>query len=277
MNSSQQVTIAILAKDKAHILPLYLKQIEEQTFPAAQTKLYVRTNNNKDNTAEILERWLDRVGGRYSEIYYNAEDVPEPVHEYLPHEWNQLRLRVLGGLRQESVDWARAKGTHYFVPDCDNILLPETLQAMVDTGLPVVGPLLKNGDDPRSLYANYHNVADENGYFKSTPQYYEIYYQTIKGLIEVDVIHCTYLVRQEVLDKVCYDDGSGRFEYVIFSDTLRKLGIPQYLDNRRLYGKLTFCDTAEALAEKFLDSDLHGLTFSMKEIAPTQSEAPSAE
>ncbi len=271
------ITIAILAKDKAHILPLYLKQIEQQTFPAAHTKLYIRTNNNRDNTAEILERWLDRVGSRYSEVYYDASDVPQPVQDYSPHEWNILRLKVLGGLRQQSVDWAKARGTHYFVPDCDNIILPDTLQTLLETGLPVVGPLLKNGDDPASLYSNYHNIADENGYFQSSKEYYEIFYQTIKGLIQVDVVHCTYLVRHEVLDKVRYDDGSSRFEYVIFSDTLRKLGIAQYLDNRRLYGKLTFCDTPQALAEKFLGSDLHGLTFSLDGlIEPPPAEAPPA-
>ena len=40
------VTIAILAKDKAHTLPLYLQCIEQQTWPAQQTYLYIRTNNN---------------------------------------------------------------------------------------------------------------------------------------------------------------------------------------------------------------------------------------
>jgi hypothetical protein len=98
--------------------------------------------------------------------------------------------------------------------------------------LPVVGPLLRNGDDPNSFYSNYHFITDENGYFKNSNYYYDILYGYMKGLIEVEVIHCTYLVRNEVLDKVCYDDGSGRYEYVIFSDLLRKSGIPQYIDNR---------------------------------------------
>lgn len=68
-------------------------------------------------------------------------------------------------------------------------------------------------------------------------------------------MHCTYLVRREVLDRVCYDDGSGRYEYVIFSDSLRKSGIPQYIDNRRIYGKLTFSDTAEDFAAKGFSAD----------------------
>ena len=72
-------------------------------------------------------------------------------------------------MRQESVDWARERGTHYFIADCDNFIVPETLEEMLKTGLPVIGPLLPNGDIPLNCYANYHYDVDENGYFKSTP------------------------------------------------------------------------------------------------------------
>jgi hypothetical protein len=247
MKPTEFVTIAILAKDKAHVLPLYLNLIENQTYPASKIKLYIRTNNNNDHTAVLLEQWIEKVRDRYSEIHYDSSDVIEPVHEYSPHDWNSVRLQVLTRLRQESVEWARARGTHYFVVDCDNFIVPETLEVLLNTGLPVIGPLLKIADDPLSNYSNYHFVTDENGYYKHSSLYFEILYQTIRGLIEVEVIHCTYLVRNEVLDFASYIDGSGRYDYVIFSDTLRKSGISQYIDNRRYYGKLTFCDTEEQL------------------------------
>lgn len=250
MKPTEYVTIAILAKEKAHVLPLFLNLIENQTYPSSQIKLYIRTNNNRDQTAVLLEQWKEKVKDKYSEIFFDASDVEEPVQDYSPHEWNSLRFDVLARLRQESVEWAKAKGTHYFVVDCDNFIAPDTLEILLNTGLPVIGPLLGNGDDPFSYYSNYHFVTDEDGYFKDSPLYYEILYQTIKGLIEVEVIHCTYLVRHEVLDRVTYLDGSGRHEYVIFSDTLRKSGIPQYIDNRRIYGKLTFTDTEEEFKSK---------------------------
>lgn len=256
MKPAEEVTVAILAKNKAHVLPLYLDLIEKQTYPSSNIRLYIRTNNNRDHTADLLLKWIEKVRGRYPEIYFNSSDVPEPVHEYGAHEWNPMRLKVLGRLRQESVDWAKVRGTHYFVADCDNFVIPETLEALLKTGLPVIGPLLRNGDNPLSFYSNYHHVTDDNGYYKSSKQYYDILYQTVKGLIEVDVIHCTYLVRNEILDSVRYDDGSGRYEYVIFSDFLRKAGIPQYIDNRRLYGKLTFCDTEEAFQSMIAQFDI---------------------
>ena len=39
-------------------LPLYLELIENQTYPASKIKLYIRTNNNNDDTADILEEWV---------------------------------------------------------------------------------------------------------------------------------------------------------------------------------------------------------------------------
>ena len=59
-DSSEYVTIAILAKDKAHTLPLYLKCLERQTWPASNTYLYIRTNNNNDETVQILRDWIAR-------------------------------------------------------------------------------------------------------------------------------------------------------------------------------------------------------------------------
>ncbi|MFJ7638312.1 hypothetical protein ACIQZM_12960 [Peribacillus sp. NPDC097206] len=250
METNEFVTIAILAKEKAHVLPMYLDLIEKQTYPASKIKLYIRTNNNRDQTAVLLEQWVEKVKDKYSEIHIDSSDVVERVQDFRPHDWNPVKLSVLARLRQESIEWALARGTHYFVVDCDNFIIPETLQTLLDTRLPVIGPLLRNGDDQLSNYSNYHYLVDENGYYKHSPLYYDILTGSIKGLIEVEVIHCTYLVRKEVLNQVSYLDNSGRFEYVIFSDNLRKAGIPQYIDNRLNYGKLTFCDTEEEFKSK---------------------------
>ncbi len=61
----------------------------------------------------------------------------------------------------------------------------------------------------------------------------------------MDVIHCTYLVRADVIRRLRYDDGSGRHEYVIFSDSARRNDVPQYLDTREVYGYLTLQDNHE--------------------------------
>lgn len=54
------------------------------------------------------------------------------------------------------------------------------------------------------------------------------------------VVHCTYLVRVDVIPSLTYQDDSERYEYLVFSDVARKRGITQYLDNRSIYGYILF-------------------------------------
>lgn len=247
MTTTETVTIAILAKDKAHCLPIFLSCIYNQTFPKNRTYLYIRTNNNTDRTKEILDAWVEKVQSEYLDIFYDTEETPEPVQDYKPHQWNPLRFAVLGWLRQDSIRWAQKKGSHYFVADCDNFIIPETLSALLQTNLPVVGPLLTT----TTTYANFHEKTTPDGYLQPNPEYFFLLYQRFKGLIQVDVIHCTYLIRAEVLSNANYlPDLKGRHEYVIFSEHLRQSGIPQYLDNRKVYGRMTFADTQEQLLDE---------------------------
>lgn len=244
----ETVTIAILAKDKAHCLPLYLKCILGQTFPKDRTYLYIRTNNNTDNTTELLEEFITTYRNAYLDIYFDKSRVDHPLEQYKSHEWNPLRFAVLGQIRQESIEWAMRKNSHYFVVDCDNFIHPMTLESLLRTQLPVVGPFMVTS---RTYYSNYHHSTTDKGYFLHNPEYHLIYEQDIKGLIQVDVIHCTYLVRKDILDKVSYlPDGTDRHEYVIFSEKLRQGGIQQYLDNRHIYGCITFAENREGLEEE---------------------------
>lgn len=242
------LTIAILAKDKAHTLPMYLELLEQQTFPANKTYLYIRTNNNTDNTADILKKWVEKVGHKYAGVHFDATNVKENVQRYKQHEWNSLRFKVLGKIRQDSLDFARNNNSHYFVADCDNFIHPHTIQTLYDAKLPIVAPFLKGADT--GIYANYHSAVDSNGYFLNAPHYESILSRQLKGLIEQPVVHCTYFIRNEVLDKMSYDDNSFRYEYVIFSDTARNQNIPQYLDNREMYGRVSFAETKEDLEKE---------------------------
>ncbi len=254
--STDFVTIAILAKDKEHTLPLYLQCIENQTWPAEKTYLYIRTNNNNDNTKQLLGNWIDKVGHRYAKIYFDDSDVDVPVQNFGQHEWNYTRFQVLGAIRQASVDWAYENNSHYFVADCDNFIIPETLESMMKINLPIVAPMLRCYS--QKYYSNYHDIVDENGYYTPSVPYYQILDQSIKGIIDVAVVHCTYFIRHEVLNTVCYDDESARYEYVIFSDCARKHNIPQYIDNRIIYGYISFAENKEELLrEKFFENMSH--------------------
>ena len=239
------VVFAILAKDKAHVLPTYLACLRRQTVDPSQIHLYIRTNDNKDDTEEVLRRFVEEHGSAYASVHFDVSSVADRLKGYGHHEWNCDRFKILGSIRQASIQHAIDLGAHYFVADCDNFIEPHCLRAMLDVQeLGVVAPLLRS----RTLYSNYHADIDANGYMKDSPNYVPILERRIKGLIDVPVVHCTYFIHNRLLPVISYDDGSFRYEYVIFSAVLRSHNVPQYIDNRTDYGYLTFAETAEQFA-----------------------------
>ena len=239
-----RVLLAILARQKQAVLPFYLNCIEALDYPKSSIVLYVRTNNNTDRTSAILKEWLGRVGADYAGVEMDDTDV-SGVN---PHEATGFRVRA--SLRQESIEFAlRADCAFYLVVDVDNFIRPGTLNSLTQVNLPIVAPLLRHADQ-RQMYANYHAKIDDWGYHSSCEEYDWILYQRIEGLCQVPVVHSTYLVRCDVLPRLTYDDGSGRHEYVVFSDSARKQGIPQYLDNREVYGFVAPDQNVEAAVRR---------------------------
>lgn len=252
-----RVLLAILAKQQEPMLPLYLECIEALDYPKSAIVIYIRTNNNRDRTREILESWVERMRPHYAAVELDATDVPERVENYGVHEWNAERFKVLAKIRNISLLRTLEHGCDwYFTADVDNFLRPCTLKELVALALPIVAPLLRSVD-PSSRYSNYHAAIDGNGYFVDCQQYEWILSQAITGVFELPVVHCTYLIRADVIPALDYEDGSGRHEYVVFSHCARRQGIPQYYDNRQLYGYLTLdASTASAaLAAQLLSAE----------------------
>lgn len=235
------VVLAILAKDKAYCLDFYLKCLLNQTFPKERTHLYIRTNDNNDNTVEKLDSFLSKNIKSYASVFYSKESVSEEIRSYPEHEWNKRRFEVLSKIRQDSIDHAVRLGCHYFVVDCDNFIVPTTLQDMYDSkGLGVVAPMLRKSKS--EYYANYHYSVDESGYFLNDDVYTKIVLRTLVGKIEVAVVHCAYFIRNDLLGSISYSDNTNRHEYVVFSESLRNNFVPQYIDNTKFYGFLYLGD-----------------------------------
>jgi hypothetical protein len=231
------IVIAILAKNKGHCLPLYLKCIYNQIYDKKKLHLYIRTNDNTDNTKEVLDNFINDHGEEYASVYYNNNSISEELKKYDSHEWNSFRFKILGEIRQKSIDYAIKLGAHYFIADCDNYIVPDTLLKMYELReLGIVSPMLES----LTAYSNYHYDVDVNGYYKDHENYGKIRNKEINGIFNVKVVHCTYFIGEKFLKDVNYDDNTMRYEYVIFSDTLRKKNISQYIDNRFFYGFLDF-------------------------------------
>lgn len=241
------VTLAILVKDKEVVLPVYLKCIDMQNYPKGKIHLFIRTNNNKDNSKSILDDWVNKNGCKYASVYYDSSDVIEPIENYSPHEWNSIRFKVLGLIRQMSINYAILKKSHYFVCDCDNFIVPNTLINMVKNNKPVVGPLLKNLVDQNfrvmgENYTNTHVEITEDGFYKKSELENDIINHTKIGLFNIPVVHCTYFIQNKYLTKISYDYLDNQFEYITFSKSCRNSNIPQFIDNTQNYGFLTFAN-----------------------------------
>lgn len=273
------VFLAILAKQKEKVLPLFLKTIQELDYPKDHIVLYVRTNNNTDRTKDVLDAWLEKHSAYYKTVLYDSSDIDKDIQKYGVHEWNGERFKALARIRQDSLDVCYDLGCdYYFVVDVDNFIYPETLKALIEANKPIVGPLLRYAvaddifpDTPEDqervgshrcrYYANYHYRVDSYGSIINEPVYYQLLYQVhgFRGIIEVDCVHCTYLIKREYIPRLSYLEDSNRWEYMVFSENARKARINQYLDNREIYGILTLTENAplcEWLYEHLKDPDL---------------------
>ena len=234
------VFVAILAKQKEKMLPAWLDSLSKWDYPKDRMILFIRSNNNTDNTEQILRDWCNENAKWYRHVVEDYRDVEAPVQDYGVHEWNPTRFKVLGDIRETSINAAwQADADFYWVVDVDNFVAPHTLRTMVSHNLPVVSPLLMCADTEQPAYSNYHLLANVRGYFLDDMRYYQVLKREITGHIICDVVHCTYLIRKDVFEHVRYMDDTDDYEYVIFSRNLRNLGIPQYLDNTQVYGCLS--------------------------------------
>ena len=249
----EEIVIAILAKDKEYCLDFYLNCILNQTYDKKKIHLYIRTNDNKDNTKTILDNFTKTHVNEYASIYYDNSSVSETLKKYDEHEWTSERFKILGKIRQDSIDYAIARNAHYFIADCDNFITQDTVEHFFNLKhLKFTGPMLRLTSS--HMYANFHNKATDLGYFADNDQYLPILNRKVEGLIKVDTLHCTYFINNNILNDITYDDGTERYEYAILSDALRKKGINQYMDNTKFFGFLFLNDQIKTSFKDFIST-----------------------
>ena len=243
---TEHILIAILCKDKAACLPLYLECIYNLNYPKKKLHLYIRTNDNNDNSNQLLLDFICKYGEEYGSVYFDNSSISPKLKKMAHRDWNSYRFQIIGQVRQDSIDYAIKYKLHYFVADCDNFVTSNTLIELFKRNkCKVIGPMLPT----KTGYSNYHYAVDNDGYYRHHENYMKVLRKQILGPHPVAVIHCTYFIRNDTLKDIKYIDGTGRHEYVIFSDTLRKKNITQYILNNDFYGFLTWHTEEEKLKD----------------------------
>jgi glycosyltransferase involved in cell wall biosynthesis len=233
---NKTVLLAILARNKAHVLERYLKCINNLEYDKKLITVYIKTDNNEDHTKEMLQAWISKYGSLYESVVFD-DRKPSDLQQTNPHEWNAARFKVLAAIRNNSLQKAKEyKCDYYFVVDCDNFIIPSTLRDMVEKNKPIVAPLLRCIPEKDDFYANFFFEATDTGYYKDHPMHYKILARSKKGTFKVDVVHCTYLVDSKYIDKLNYADGTNDYEYIIFCRSARKNNVDQYICNEKEFG-----------------------------------------
>lgn len=248
--AQKTVFLAILARNKAHTLPLFLHCIENLEYEKKSITIYINTNDNSDNTEEILEKWIILNKEKYNKIIYENH-ITEKIKITNPHEWNSQRFSILSKIRNKSLQRAMQEKTDfYFVVDCDNFIAPETLQFLVAENKPIIAPMLLSIPEKNDRYSNFFCSTDKHGYYKHHEYYDAILNRTFIGTFKVPVVHCTYLIKQEYISSLNYQDGSEEYEFVIFSRIAQSKGISQFICNKKHFGFVVHFYNNVTLAEE---------------------------
>ncbi len=234
----EEILLSILARNKAHVLPKYLKCIENLNYNKKLITIYINTNNNLDNTTEILKNWIDVNINKYKHIEFETGDFKELHTISDPHAWTSIRFKILGQIRNKSLKKTLEYNCDYYlVIDCDNFIIPDTLNNLISKNKPIIAPMLHAFPETNDNYSNFFCDIGEDGYYKDHKNYIPILNRIIKGTFEVPVVHCTYLIKSQYINNLSYIDESNDYEFIIFSRIARQNNIKQYICNMEEYGK----------------------------------------
>ncbi|KAF3844123.1 hypothetical protein F7725_016171 [Dissostichus mawsoni] len=188
-----RVVVALVCRNSAHSLPLFLGALERLNYPKDRIALWVATDHNTDTTA-ILRDWLVKAQNDYHYVEWRPDDETRFAFEdeVGPKHWNNLRYEHVMKLRQAALETAREIWADYLlVADCDNLLTnTDMLWKLMSENKTIVAPMLES----RAAYSNFWCGMTSQGYYKRTPAYVPIRKQERRGCFAVPMVHSTYLL-----------------------------------------------------------------------------------
>lgn len=249
-----EVTVVVLARNKAHTLPYFLRCLEELKYPKDRISLHIRTDHNEDDTAEILDGWTRKWGrlpaeGGYLRVDYVRDEAtgrryPDEDQEQeggpgFPREVSRDRFSNVIRLKEEVLRRGGPSGSGGFAwfLDCDVFITdPETLSKMVaavaasDGAAAVSAPLLESLGE----YSNFWAGMGPDHYYRRTDQYPEILGKKTRpnGCVPVPMVHSAVLVnlgdRQLTFDPAGHPDWPYD-DMIALALSARQAGIPMHV------------------------------------------------
>ncbi|XP_071948001.1 procollagen galactosyltransferase 2-like isoform X2 [Antedon mediterranea] len=269
------IFIPILVRNKAHTLPTFFGCLENQDYPKDRISIWIRSDHNEDNSTEMLKEWVSRAQHLYHVVDYKYDDsVSKYQDEAGPFDWPEERFTHIINLRQAALEEARRQWAQYmFAIDADNFLEnKETLKILVSAKKPMIAPMLES----TTMYSNFWAGTTEHGYYRRTPEYSEMLERNISGIIQVPMIHSTYMIdlQLQVSLQLQYSpppEYEGDIDdMLIFAYSARKAKIPMYIMNAAFFGSLS----TPAGVQNTLEEDEQQMIFQRIEVMVENEPMP---
>ncbi|XP_033304029.1 glycosyltransferase 25 family member [Bombus bifarius] len=237
------VLITILVRNKAHTLPYFLTFLEQLTYPKERIHLWICSDNNIDNSIEILSTWLKNERSKYHGVEINFDEKSNGFEDEneISH-WSPQRFLHVINLREEALHAGRNIWADFiWMLDADVFLTnPNTLNELILKNETAVAPLLKSD----GLYSNFWAGMTSDFYYLRTEKYEPILFREIKGCFNVPMIHSAVLIdlRKHISDLLTYDPKnlnqySGPTDDIItFAVGANNSDIPLFICNDNIYG-----------------------------------------
>lgn len=244
------VVIAVLVRNKAHSLPHFFGCLEQFAYPKKKTSFFIRSDHNKDNSIELLARWIETSRDTYYNIDYVLDDQEERYEDEDSNpDWVPQRFQNVIGLREEALAHARqTKANFIFFVDADNLIIqPDVLQMLMKYEKTLVAPMLRAPVyvTNKGGYSNWWGRTTPDGFhYSHSPELEKLYERKETGLFKVAVVHSTFLIdlRTEESRLLSFKPPDQYFgpldDVVIFNHNARSLGVDIWLSNEFEFGYL---------------------------------------
>lgn len=222
----KSVFLSVTAKNKEHLLPRFLKCIDKLDYDKKAITVHILTGCNEDGTETLLRNWAEEKKDLYHGILFETTEDAGFDQDLTSAPFKE---KVLEHAKEQKTDYC-------FIVSPTSFIASSTLKTLMSKDVPVVAPMLRAIPELNDHNSNFFADVNEYGYFKHHPDYNLILEEEKKGTFEVPVIHCTYLIKCEYLDRLSYSSENPDFEFLSFGRHARKNEVGQYICNEENFG-----------------------------------------
>ncbi len=215
-----KVMIGCPVRNRAWILPEYLRCLEEIDYPDAKKSYCFIINDCVDETEQILEKFSKKWSGAVRLVVANSKIRGYRRGQYSFQRLAHLRNLLLTQFLQSDCD-------HLFSIDSDILATANSLPDLINNDCDIVSCLVCNG----------HQVGDSSLYnvlLKDHQDHYS-YMQNIPRdrLFRVDCTGAAYLIKRQVISQhgIRYSAFYGA-EDIGFCEQATQQGLKIYCDGR---------------------------------------------